>query len=140
MRAILARCRYSRLNYGGYGGYSSYGNYGSYGGYGYGGAESGPLSRLAEESTRGAFESVESVVHAFGSVSLMLESTYAALQSSFRAVVGVADQFARLRGHLAQTLSALALVRTLRWMVRAILALLGKLLCQLMEATHYKHG
>lgn len=35
--------------------------------------------RLAEESSRPAFESIESIVHAFGSVSMMLESTYHAV-------------------------------------------------------------
>ncbi|KAH7975244.1 hypothetical protein HPB49_025306 [Dermacentor silvarum] len=54
---------------------------------------------------------------AFASVSLLLESTYQALHSSFRAVVGVADQFGRLKLHLAHTLSALALVRSLRWLL-----------------------
>ncbi|KAG0422456.1 hypothetical protein HPB47_001721 [Ixodes persulcatus] len=87
--------------------------------------EPGPLWRLAEDSTRGAFQSVESVVQAFGSISLMLDSTYQALQNSFRAMVGVADQFGRLKGHLAQTLSALALIRSLRWLFYAALRLLG---------------
>lgn len=109
--------------YGGLGGYGGYGNYGGYGGYG--AAEPGPLWRLAEDSTRGAFQSVESVVQAFGSISLMLDSTYQALQNSFRAMVGVADQFGRLKGHLAQTLSALALIRSLRWLFYAALRLLG---------------
>lgn len=133
---------YSRYGYGGsgygygsgygsgYGGmYGTGGLYGTSGMYGaggmYGGA--GPLSQLAEESTRGAFHSVEAVVQAFASVSLLLESTYGALQSSFRAVVGVADQFGRLRLHLAQTLSALALLRSLRWLLaRAWYLLTGR--------------
>ncbi|XP_077545450.1 peroxisomal biogenesis factor 13 isoform X3 [Haemaphysalis longicornis] len=129
---------YSRYGYGasgygygsGYGGmYGTGGLYGTGGMYGaggmYGGA--GPLTQLAEESTRGAFHSVEAVVQAFASVSLLLESTYGALQSSFRAVVGVADQFGRLRLHLAQTLSALALLRSLRWLLaRAWYLLTGR--------------
>ncbi|KAH7975332.1 hypothetical protein HPB52_000593 [Rhipicephalus sanguineus] len=60
-------------------------------------------------------------------LSMLLESTYQALYSSFRAVVGVADQFGRLKLHLAQTLSALALVRSLRWLfLRAWYMLRGK--------------
>lgn len=35
--------------------------------------------QLAENSSRQAFQSIESIVHAFGSVSMMLESTYHAL-------------------------------------------------------------
>uniref|UniRef100_G3MSD5 Peroxisomal membrane protein PEX13 n=1 Tax=Amblyomma maculatum TaxID=34609 RepID=G3MSD5_AMBMU len=131
---------YSRYGCGGggygYGGsyYGAGGLYGTGGMYGtgglYGAAGSygaGPLQQLAEESTRGAFHSVEAVVQAFASVSLLLESTYQALYSSFRAVVGVADQFGRLRLHLAQTLSALALVRSLRWLfLRAWMLLRGR--------------
>uniref|UniRef100_A0A1E1XGK5 Peroxisomal membrane protein PEX13 n=1 Tax=Amblyomma aureolatum TaxID=187763 RepID=A0A1E1XGK5_9ACAR len=125
---------YSRYGYGGggygYGGgyYGTGGLYGAGGLYGTGGSYgAGPLQQLAEESTRGAFHSVEAVVQAFASVSLLLESTYQALYSSFRAVVGVADQFGRLRLHLAQTLSALALVRSLRWLfLRAWLLLRGR--------------
>ncbi|CAN7939648.1 unnamed protein product [Ixodes hexagonus] len=151
---LLRRRMYSRMGYGGgyggigsYGGYGTYGGIGSYGGYGtygglgggyggysgyggygagYGAGEPGPLWRLAEDSTRGAFQSVESVVQAFGSISLMLDSTYQALQNSFRAMIGVADQFGRLKGHLAQTLSALALIRSLRWLFYAALRLLGE--------------
>lgn len=43
---------------------------------------SGTLHRfmqLAEDSSRQAFQSIESIVHAFGSVSMMLESTYHAV-------------------------------------------------------------
>nr|XP_054924561.1 peroxisomal membrane protein PEX13-like isoform X1 [Dermacentor andersoni] len=98
--------------------YGTSGLYGTGGMYGAGGSYGGgPLQQLAEESTRGAFHSVEAVVQAFASVSLLLESTYQALHSSFRAVVGVADQFGRLKLHLAHTLSALALVRSLRWLL-----------------------
>ena len=81
--------------------------------------------RIAEESSRQAFQSIESIVQAFGSVSMMLESTYYAVHSSFRAVIGVADHFSRLRQHLAQILSTLAIIRTLKWIVRRILHLLG---------------
>lgn len=103
--------------YGTTGLYGTSGLYGTGGVYGAGSSYgAGPLQQLADESTRGAFHSVEAVVQAFASVSMLLESTYQALYSSFRAVVGVADQFGRLKEHLAQTLSALALVRSLRWL------------------------
>ncbi|KAL3219623.1 hypothetical protein MRX96_030372 [Rhipicephalus microplus] len=108
--------------------YGTSGLYGMGGMYGAGGSYgAGPLQQLADESTRGAFHSVEAVVQAFASVSMLLESTYQALYSSFRAVVGVADQFGRLKLHLAQTLSALALVRSLRWLfLRAWYMLRGR--------------
>lgn len=127
----------------GYSPYSSYssplysGLYRSYGGMGYGSrmpystnfygtSESeNDLIRFAEESTRPAFQSIESVVHAVGSVSMMLESTFHALYSSYQAVLGVADQFTRLRNHLTHILSTLAVLRSLQWLCLKILYHLG---------------
>ena len=88
----------------GYSPYTSYGSYGSMynspytssygGGYGYGryGMSNMMMGRMdpyamndngfiqmAEESSRPAFQSIESIVHAVGSVSMMLESTYNAM-------------------------------------------------------------
>ena len=86
----------SGMNYPGvygspYGGYGTYGGYNPYssmmGGFNAAGGES-EIARLADESTRSAFQSVEHVVQAFSSVSMMLESTYFALYNSFRAVIG----------------------------------------------------
>ncbi|CAG2171720.1 unnamed protein product [Oppiella nova] len=81
--------------------------------------------RLADDRCRQTLESVESVVQAFGSVSLMLESTYHAVNSSFRAFIGVADHFSRLRHHLTHILSTLAIIRTFKWIVTRILSLIG---------------
>lgn len=109
--------------------YSSGGFYGSsmYGGYGmnrfgsqspYGGSA---FARHAEESSRQAFQSVESIVQAFGSVAAMLDSTYSAVFNSFRAVLGVADQFSRMRQHFAQIFSALAVIKMFRWLFNKLL-------------------
>ncbi|XP_030012216.1 peroxisome biogenesis factor 13 [Sphaeramia orbicularis] len=123
-----------------YGGYSPYSYGGAYGG-GYGGAYGlGGYSRLphnddiapsrfvqqAEESSRGAFQSIESIVHAFASVSMMLDATFSAVYNSFRAVLDVANHFTRLRAHLTRVLSAFALVRTLRYLYRRLQRLLGR--------------
>lgn len=77
--------------------------------YGYGHTE-GNFARLAEglssflmgigcasESSRGAFQSIEAVVNAVTSVANMLSSTHNAVYSSFRAVIGVVEQFGRLK-------------------------------------------
>lgn len=80
--------------------------------------------RAAEENSRSAFQSIESVVHAFSAVSAMFESTYYAVYNSFRAVVGVADQFYRLKTHLSGILSALAIFRFLKYLYRKLLRLL----------------
>lgn len=115
-----------------YGGYSPY-SYG--GGYGLGGysrlshTEDVAPSRFvqqAEESSRGAFQSIESIVQAFSSVSMMLDATFSAVYNSFRAVLDVANHLTRLRTHLTRVLSAFALVRTLRYLYRRLQRLLGR--------------
>ncbi|CAK1543429.1 unnamed protein product [Leptosia nina] len=123
-------------NYGGLGGYgmSSYGM-GGMGGIGgmapYGSYNRYPMDienrfiQMAEESSRPAFDSIQSVVNAFGSIAMMMESTFFALTSSFRAILGVAENFGRLRSLFAQFWSTFAVVRTLNWLVRKLLVLLG---------------
>ncbi|XP_021914050.1 peroxisomal membrane protein PEX13 isoform X2 [Zootermopsis nevadensis] len=124
-------------SYGGYsgiGGYgSTYGGYGSYGGYGtnrfgHNFPENDPESRfiqMVEESSRPAFQSIESLVHAFGSVSFMMESTFNAVYSSFQAVLGVAENFGRLRTMFGQFFSTFAVLRTLQWLYKKLLYLIG---------------
>ncbi|KAK5606856.1 Peroxisomal membrane protein PAS20 [Crenichthys baileyi] len=115
-----------------YGGYSPY-SYG--GGYGLGGYSRLPQTedvapsrfvQQAEESSRGAFQSIESIVQAFASVSMMLDATFSAVYNSFRAVLDVANHLTRLRAHLTRVLSAFALVRTLRYLYRRLKRLLGR--------------
>lgn len=118
---------------GGYGGFGSYGGGMGYGG-GYGGGMYGngygmganvyPEHRfiqLAEESSRPAFQNIESLVGAIGNIAAMLDSTFFALTSSFRAVLGVAANFAHLRGVFAQFWTSFALFRWIIWAYRKIL-------------------
>lgn len=118
--------------YGGYGmnpyGMSRYG--GMYGGGMYGGGMYGnqwnrdpmdPETRfiqLAEESSRPAFQSIESLVMAIGNIAAMLDSTFFALTSSFRAILGVAANVGQLRGVFAQFWSTFALIRGVTWLYR----------------------
>lgn len=74
--------------------------------------------QVAEESSRSAFQSIESVVNAVLNIAQMLESTYFALTSSFRAVLGVAANFGRLRGLFSQFWTSFALFRTFNWVFR----------------------
>ncbi|NWW35421.1 PEX13 protein, partial [Panurus biarmicus] len=120
-------------------GYGSYGTsfYGSYSpySYGYGGlgynrfcADGIPPSRFvqqAEESSRGAFQSIESIVHAFASVSMMMDATFSAVYNSFRAVLDVANHFSRLKIHFTKVFSAFALVRTIKYLYQRLQRLLG---------------
>lgn len=115
-------------SFGGYGGYG--GGYGGYGGFNRFGSPqeqnytTNSFVRQAEENSRVAFQSVESVVQAFGAVSMMMESTYFAVYNSFRAVIGVADQFSRVKTQLVQIFCTIALFRRLKWLFRKILILL----------------
>lgn len=115
-----------------YGGYSPY-SYGS--SYNLGGYRHLPLTedvapsrfvQQAEESSRGAFQSIESIVQAFTSVSMMLDATFSAVYNSFRAVLDVANHLSRLRADLTRVLSAFALVRTLRYLYRWLRCLLKR--------------
>ncbi|ESN97686.1 hypothetical protein HELRODRAFT_114111 [Helobdella robusta] len=108
-----------------------YGGYGGYGGF-YnpqlaGDAMAGGFAQQAEVSTRQAFQSVETIVRAFGSIAMMLDSTYQAVFNSFRAIIGMADQISRMRLHLSHIFSTLALFRVLRWIVRKVKYFLRRL-------------
>jgi len=79
---------YSNMSSYGYNGYSNYSPFGMSSGMGMGGYGAGLgatnnssnfFVRAAEESSRNAFQSIESVVHAFSAVSAMFESTYYAV-------------------------------------------------------------
>ena len=118
-------------SYGGLGGFGGLGSYGSYGGGGYGGYNRfgmgggmNPMDpearfiQLAEASSRPAFQSIESLVLAIGNIATMLDSTFFALTSSFRAILGVAANFGRLRGVFAQFWSTFAIFRSLNWIYR----------------------
>ncbi|XP_011866342.1 PREDICTED: peroxisomal membrane protein PEX13 [Vollenhovia emeryi] len=117
--------------YRGYGGYGSFGSYMPYSGSSYGhiGGHSGDVEsrfqQYAEESTRSTFRVVETVLHTFSSVTMLLESTYFALTNSFRAILSVADNVGRLRSTIGQLLSTFALIRFMKWVYRKVLFTLG---------------
>ncbi|KAL6605535.1 Peroxin 13, N-terminal region-domain-containing protein [Neocallimastix sp. 'constans'] len=129
----------SSYGYGGYSSYSPYSRFGSYGGYGglgyssYGGLGYGynrmgygypgmmnnefSLTRQMEESTQTAFQTMSSIVQAFGGFAQMLDSTFMATHSSFMAMVGVADQLSHLRVNLGEVLSIFNIVKYIkRWL------------------------
>ena len=111
--------------YGGYGGYGGYGSYGMYGNQVGTQDSQSSFVRRAEESSRTAFQSIEAIVQAFGSVAMMLESTHFAMHNSFRAVLGVADHFSRLKTHLVSILGTITLFRAVRYIVYKVLSFLG---------------
>lgn len=111
---------YGPRSYGGYGmgqGYGGYGN-GGYGGINY---PEHRFIQLAEESSRPAFQILESLVGAVGNVAMMLDSTFFAVTSSFRAVLSVAANLAHLKGTFAQFWSSLAVVRAAVWLYKKML-------------------
>lgn len=136
---------YSAMPYG----FSSYNSpYGSYGGFGgyrsnmYGGYNnfnsmadySSPYTRddherrfiqYAEENSRQTFASVESVVRAFNSLAMMLDNTFFAMTSSFRAILGVAENFGRLRTMFGHIWYSVNVFRFLSWFYRKVRQMLG---------------
>ncbi|XP_034476570.1 probable peroxisomal membrane protein PEX13 [Drosophila innubila] len=121
---------------GGFGGYGGYGGYGSMGGMGGFGGGYGAYNRfggpnvndpeqrfiqMAEASSRPAFQSIESLVSAIANIASMLDSTFFALTSSFRAILGVAANFGRLRSVFSQFWASFAIFRGLNWIYRKIL-------------------
>lgn len=48
----------------------------------------------------------------------MLDSTYMAMTTTFRAILGVADNFGRLRSLFAQFWSTFAVFKTINWIYR----------------------
>ncbi|XP_011499763.1 PREDICTED: peroxisomal membrane protein PEX13 [Ceratosolen solmsi marchali] len=115
-------------------GMNRYGSMGPYPGYSLYGQNqwSGPSGdvenrfvQYAEESTRPAFQSIETMVHTFSSVTMMLESTFFAMTSSFRAILGVAENVGKLRLMLRQLLNNFALIRFLKWLYWKIKYTLG---------------
>lgn len=114
--------------YGGMGMNSMYGGLGM-GGMGYRGGmmnsfSSNPMDpenrfiQMAEESSRPAFQSIESIVSTIGNIAAMLDSTYFALTSSFRAILGVAANFSQLRGFFARFFSSLTIFRSMIWLYK----------------------
>ena len=111
----LGNLGFNRMPYG-----SAYGNYSN-------NLPESDLIRLAEERSRTAFQSIESFVHAFQSISMMLESSYMALASSFRAVLGVAEHFSRLRVQIGSIITGFAIFRRFRKYIYNMMVFIGVL-------------
>lgn len=110
-------------------GFNSFGGYG--GGYRSGFGMNNPLDpetrfiQAAEESSRSAFQSIEQVVSTIGNIATMLDSTYFALTSSFRAILGLAANFSQMRGFLSKFFSTFAIFRTIIWVYKKLLFMMG---------------
>lgn len=83
-----------------------------------------PLLHSAFQSASPAFEGVESLVLTVRSISVMVESTYQALHSSFCVILGVADHFSKLKDHLVLILSRLSVLRLFKWILDQLLTFL----------------
>lgn len=108
------------------GGYNAY-NSGFRNGFGHGNPMD-PETRfiqMAEESSRGAFQSIEQVVSTIGNIATMLDSTYFALTSSFRAVLGLAANFSQMRGFFAKFFSTFTIFRSIIWIYKKLLYMAG---------------
>lgn len=109
-------------------GLSGYSRFG-YNRYPYSSNNEAPLEndfiRLMDESCGPAFQSLESIVQSVASLSTMVESTYFAVYSSFRAVLAVALQLSSLRDHFTDITTKTTIFRALKRLMRQILHFLG---------------
>lgn len=103
---------------------------GGYGGF-RNGIGSNPLDpetrfiQMAEDSSRSAFQSIEQVVSTIGNIATMLDSTYFALTSSFRAILGLAANFSQMRGFLTRFFSTFTIFRSIIWLYKKLLFMAG---------------
>lgn len=81
--------------------------------------------QMAEESAQPAFESIEAFIRGFSSVTMMLESTFQAMNMSFRAILGVAENVSKMRSAIIEFLSAFAILKVIYSFYRKILYFLG---------------
>lgn len=81
--------------------------------------------QMVEESAAPAFESIDSFVRGFSSVTMMLESTLQAMHLSFRTILGVAENMSRMKTAMFEFLSAMAILKTIYSFYRKILYFLG---------------
>ncbi|KAH1001953.1 hypothetical protein HUJ04_005907 [Dendroctonus ponderosae] len=81
--------------------------------------------QYAEENSRQTFASVENVVRAFNSLAMMLDNTFFAMTSSFRAILGVAENFGRLRSMFGHIWYSVNVFRFITWMYRKLRIMLG---------------
>jgi len=79
------------------------------------------FAQLAMDESRSAFSSIESVIQTFRSVSMMLESTFTSVYSSFRAVTDVFDHFTRLRSEITTLYPLVLLWRFLKYLYHRLL-------------------
>ena len=84
----------------------------------------GNFAQLAMDESRSAFSSIESVVNTFRSISIMLESTFSSVYSSFRAVTDVFDHFSRIRTEITAIYPLVLLWRFLKYLYHRLLRLL----------------
>ncbi|XP_017785321.1 PREDICTED: peroxisomal membrane protein PEX13 [Nicrophorus vespilloides] len=133
--------------YGGYGSYNSgYGMYGMNSGYGtmghngMGDDAERRFIQYAEESSRNAFSNVENIVRAFNSMAMMLDNTFFAMTSSFRAVLGVADNFGRLRSMFGHVFHALNIFRLIKWFYVKFLGMAGYKVLQESKSNAWKEA
>ncbi|XP_022175080.1 peroxisomal membrane protein PEX13 [Myzus persicae] len=83
-----------------------------------------PYVNAASENSRPAFDSIQSVVQSFNSISMMLESTFTAMHMSFQAILSVAENFSRLRMFMMKLYSTIVSFKLARWFLTKLFYLL----------------
>lgn len=84
----------------------------------------GNFGQLALDESRSAFSTIESVIQTFRAISMLLESTFASVYSSFRAVTDVFDHFSRVRNEIHNIYPLVLLWRFLKFLYHRLLRIL----------------
>lgn len=82
--------------------------------------------QYAEQQSRSTFANIENIVQAVSSFAMMLDNTFFAMTSSFRAVLSVAEHFGRLRSVFGHVWYTINIFRLFNWFYKKFLQLLGK--------------
>lgn len=86
------------------------------------------IIQAAAENIRPAFESTQSIVQSFFAVGQMLTSTSNGMHMYFQAVLGVAENFSRLRTCMMKMHSTFVSLKLVRWFLTKLIYLISKLI------------
>ncbi|UJR15065.1 hypothetical protein I4U23_002035 [Adineta vaga] len=79
------------------------------------------FTQLAIDESRSAFNSIESIIQTFHSISHMFESTFTNIYTSFRAMIDLFDHFTRLRSELTTLYPVILLYRFMKFLYHRLL-------------------
>lgn len=87
------------------------------------------MSRIvlaAAEKSRPAIETIYFIVQSFKAVSTVMESTFSAMHMSYQALLGVAENYTRMKKFMGRMNSTIVSLKLVQWFLNKIDFLLSK--------------